>query len=156
MGSPFHQQILWRKLGQWTNGTQRFLSFWIPMVSYEQQNDHDDFYFCMVESVKGIKKKNRKSIKYPSSNSAIRPVPHSTTVPVQIFRRRWKWLSHWDKNQDEFEDTKFNLSSTEPKLFGQHELSNFIRDLNLSKVFRVNGFTTEGKKSLDNWNKGNI
>ena len=36
-------------------------------------------------------------------------------------------------SQDEFEDAEFNSSSTESKLFDQHELSDLIRDLNLSK-----------------------
>ena len=40
----------------------------------------------MVGTVKVFNKKNKKSVKYPSPNSAIWTVPHSTSVPAPIFK----------------------------------------------------------------------
>ena len=91
-------------------------------------------------SVKGFNKKNKKSLKYPSSNYAIWPVSHSTTVPVPIFKEFEEEIENDSKcdlangrSNDTSQDTEFNPSSTDPKQFDQHELSDFIRDLNLSK-----------------------
>ena len=74
------------------------------------------------------------------------------------------WNQSDDTIQDEFEDTEFNPSSTEPNLFDQHEFVLVLltvkrfdqRPKSIERVFWMIGFTTEGKKSLDKRNKGNI
>ena len=90
--------------------------------------------------MKGFNQKNKKSVKNPFSNYVIWPVSHWTTVRVPIFKEFEEEiennsecdLANWRSN-DTSQDTEYNLSSTDPKQFDQHELSDLIRDLNLSK-----------------------
>ena len=68
-------------LQQWTNHKRKGLKFAIPMVWREPKNHYSDCYFCETKT-KGINRKNRNSVSYPSLDSAIRPVPHSEELPV--------------------------------------------------------------------------
>ncbi|GBM34382.1 hypothetical protein AVEN_131473-1 [Araneus ventricosus] len=53
----------------------------IPMMWREQQNHTTDYYFYSVD-VRGFYIKNKKNIFYPNLNAAIRPVPHTSEIPV--------------------------------------------------------------------------
>ncbi|GBN57739.1 hypothetical protein AVEN_255025-1 [Araneus ventricosus] len=53
----------------------------IPMMWHEQQNHTTDCYFCSVD-IRGFNTKNKKNIFYPNLISAIRPVPHTSDIPV--------------------------------------------------------------------------
>ena len=124
---------------EWTKGKRKSLSFGIPMIWRAPSNHHDDCYFCVVPNVFGFNKKNRKSIKYPSLPSAIRPLPHDEHVPVPIVQGLEE-NDNYDSptgglSPDEYEisDDEFDISRTEPQRFSQAELSDLIRDLNLSK-----------------------
>ncbi|KAI6653849.1 hypothetical protein LOD99_3351 [Oopsacas minuta] len=109
------------------------------MIWRESKNHFDDCYFCMV-SVMGCKKSDRHLLNYPNLESAIRPVPHCSDLPVPIFT---EFLGLYDDedgaNSDEVNDhdceydVDFQGPSSEPSLFNQAELNDLIRDLDLSK-----------------------
>ena len=71
-------------LQQWTNHKRKGLKFVFPMVWREPKDHHSDCYFCGIKT-KGINRKNRNSVSYPSLDSAIRPVSHSEELPVPVF-----------------------------------------------------------------------
>ena len=135
------------QIRQWSNGTRKSLKFGIPMVWREPQNHDNDCYFCSIDAT-GLNNKKRKSKSYPCLKSAIRPVLHSSEVPIPLFSGFS--LQDGDKSDDGdndddiihdaatyedvcFNDTDYEGSSAEPMLFDQNELSNLIRDLSLSK-----------------------
>ena len=136
---------------RWTEGRQKSLKFAIPMIWREPSSHFDDCYFCMTNVV-GFNKRNKKSIMYPSIPSASRPVPHSDQLPVPIFKELMEVpntsISSMAKDpvieeqpdaEPEYEDVDFDTSedfvghSREPKRFDQDDLSDLVRDLNLSK-----------------------
>ncbi|KAL4709154.1 hypothetical protein ACJJTC_008082 [Scirpophaga incertulas] len=51
------------------------------MIWREQKNHTTDCYFCSID-VKGFNTKNKKKISYPSPDSAIRSVSHSSEISV--------------------------------------------------------------------------
>ena len=71
-------------LRSWTKGKEKHLPFGIPMLLIESKNHFDDCYFCMV-NVMGCKKSDRHLLNYKNLESAIRPVPHCSDVPLPIF-----------------------------------------------------------------------
>ena len=54
------------------------------MIWREQANHVDDCYFCIV-NVAGFSSKNKSKINYSNIPSAMRPVPHSDSIPVPTF-----------------------------------------------------------------------
>ena len=54
------------------------------MVWREPKDHYSDCYFCGIKT-KGINRKNRTSLTYPSLDSAIRPVPHIEELPIPVF-----------------------------------------------------------------------
>ncbi|KAI6650030.1 hypothetical protein LOD99_6245 [Oopsacas minuta] len=71
-------------LRSWSKGKEKHLPFGIPMIWIESKNHFDDCYFCMV-NVMGCKKSNKHLLNFPNLESAIRPVPHCSNIPVPIF-----------------------------------------------------------------------
>ncbi|KAI6649573.1 hypothetical protein LOD99_6754 [Oopsacas minuta] len=71
-------------LRSWSKGKEKHLPFGIPMIWRESKSHFDDWYFCMV-NVMGCKKSDRHLLNYPNLESAIRPVPHCSDLPVPIF-----------------------------------------------------------------------
>ena len=109
------------------------------MVWREQKNHFDDCYFCMVD-LKGFNRHKKKSWIYPDLESARRPVPHCEDIPLPQFCHLPEKPSEWDFVHQALESSSesdvssiFEESSTTPKQFNQEELSDLIRDLNLSK-----------------------
>jgi len=117
------------------------------MVWREPQNHDNDCYFCSIDAT-GLNNKKRKSKSYPCLKSAIRPVLHSSEVPIPLFSGFS--LKDGDKSDDGdndddiiqdadtyedacLNDTDYEGSSAEPMLFDQNELSDLIRNLSLSK-----------------------
>ena len=129
-------------LRQWTKKDRKSLCFGIPMVWREPKNHFDDCYFCAVNT-KGINRKNRNSLIYPNLESAIRPIPHCSEIPVPVFKGlpelelpgseedKGSVLST-DSSEATGSDAGFPPSSL-PRLFSQGELNDLTRDLNLSK-----------------------
>ena len=71
-------------LRDWTKEKRKGLPFGVPMVWREPKEHLTDCYFCLANT-KGIGKKNRQKISYPSIPSAIRPVLHSHKLPPPVF-----------------------------------------------------------------------
>ncbi len=128
-------------LRDWTKGKRKSLPFGIPMVWREPKDHVTDCYFCLV-STKGIGKKSRRKICYPSIPSAIRPIPHSEELPVPVFKGfalSEDEGSEVDQEQPDSGDIESESSSldrersSEPQQFSQRELNDLVRDLGLSK-----------------------
>ena len=122
----------------WTGGKRKSLSFGIPMIWWAPSNHHNDCYFCVVPNVHGFNKKNRKSIQYPSLPSAIQPTLHDKHIPVPIFQSLleeddYKTPTGWpSSNEYGISDKEFDSLRRESQHFSEAELSDLVRDLNLS------------------------
>lgn len=120
----------------WFKGKKNSFRFGIPMIWREQKNHTTDCYFCSVY-VKGFNTKNRKNISYPNLDSAIRPVPHSSEIPIpQPPSSLDEYLSE-SEDEDTLppqDESSSDFSFDEgPELFSQSELNDLVRDLGLSK-----------------------
>ena len=126
-------------LRSWTKGG-RYLKFGIPMVWREPKDHVTDCYFCM-NNIRGFNMHKKKTWIYPNLESAIRPVLHCEAVSVPTFTT----LPDIDDEDEVTEDTEVLLSVQDyddcdfegtshlPQTFTQGELSDLVRDLNLSK-----------------------
>ena len=106
------------------------------MIWREPKNHTDDCYFCAI-NLTGINKKKHKSFIYPNLPLALRPVAHCDEIPIPVFKElpdvpNENLDVNFEEN-DDLNDNDFVPKSSEPILFNQDELSNLIRDLNLSK-----------------------
>jgi hypothetical protein len=133
-------------LRYWSQGTRKGLNFGVPMVWKEQQNHFDDCYFCLV-NITGINRKMRSKLTYPNLPSATRPQPQSDIVPIPTascltdISEGGNKSSHSDCDSDRDRDcnSDCDVSSDDPRtppsptLFSQNDLSDMIRELNLSK-----------------------
>lgn len=121
-------------LRMWTKGTRDKLAFGIPMIWREPRSHCTDCYFCLVKT-SGYNKKNKCKIEYPSLPSAIRPVPHSTEIPVPVFAQLPS-LEDLDPDEElsDNNDADFEIEDDAArKGFDQNELNDLARDLGLSK-----------------------
>ena len=120
----------------WFNGKKTSFRFGIPMIWREQQNHTTDCYFCSVD-VKGFNTKNKKNISYPNLDSAIRPVPHSSEIPVPQPPSSLDDILSESEDEDTLPpqgESSSDFSFDEgPQLFSQKELNDLVRDLGLSK-----------------------
>ena len=120
------------------------------MIWHEPANNVDDCYFCMTNLV-GFNRKNWKNILYPSVPSATQPIPHCDENSVPVFKELLDIpLSAASLAQDpvlqespesdsgpvsldDDNDIDYHECSIEPSHFNQDDMSDLIRDLNLSK-----------------------
>ena len=79
-------------LRSWSQGKNAKLKFGVPMVWREPSNHLDDCYFCLV-NVKGLNKKNKQFLQYPSIPSAIRSVELVKKFLYQYFLSFQKMMS---------------------------------------------------------------
>ena len=131
-------------LRDWTKGKRKGLPFGIPMTWREPKDHTTDCYFCLINT-KGVGKKNRHKISYPSIPSAIRPTLHSDELPVPVFNGLSPAEEEGsDKDQESEHETQEILAdsddssygtpeSSTPQKFSQPELNDLVRDLGLSK-----------------------
>lgn len=123
-------------LRRWKKG-EAFMKFGVPMIWREPRNHFDDCYFCIV-NVKGYNRLKKRKWEYPNLESALRPVPHDNDIPVPVF----SVLPEIDYSESEDEamavggdanaaDSDFEQQCSQQ--FSTGELSDLIRDLNLSK-----------------------
>ena len=111
------------------------------MVWRESTNHVEHCCFYSINATR-VNKKKRKSLSYKSFPSAIPPVANSSDIPVPEFKKLSDLSidEHSDEEQRDYKeltdvddgDEDFACSST-PVLFNQHNLSDLIRDLSLSK-----------------------
>ena len=113
------------------------------MLWRELKDRYSDCYFCGIKT-KGINRKNRTSLTYPSLDSAIRPAPHSEELPIPVFEGLPQLESALSSEDDlsstdsetTIADNDFSPSLLPPQLFSQNELNDLVRDLNLfQRVF---------------------
>ena len=144
MGSTYYLRKL-STFKKWTKGESSF-KFGVPMVWRELTDHVTNCYFCMVKT-RGFSGKNKHLIQYPSLPSAIRPVPHSTAVPIPLpvplgsNARLEEWTQHTNEDQPVLpaEGNEESLlpgqsSSSTSFRFDQDELNDLVRDLGLSKT----------------------
>ena len=63
--------------GGWISNKGMAMPFAVPVVWWELSNHSSDCYFCLTPPVaSGMNRKKKQRIDYPSTLSAIRPVPH--------------------------------------------------------------------------------
>ena len=106
------------------------------MIWREPKNHTNDCYFCAI-NLTGINKKKRKSLIYSNLPSSLQPVGHCDEILVPVFKELpdvdSKNLDVNFEGQGNLNDNHFVLKSSEPILLNQEELSDLIRDLDLSK-----------------------
>ena len=131
-------------LQDWTKGKRKELHSVIPMVWREPKEHLTDCYFCLVNT-KGIGKKNRLNISYPSIPSAIRPVLHSDQFPPPVFNGFVSSEDEETESKEEHMEMKYKRTDIEsedscieskkavPQQFNQLELNDLVGDLDLSK-----------------------
>jgi len=125
-------------LRSWTKG-KRQLKFGIPMVWREPKDHVTDCYFCMND-MRGYNMHKKNIWIYPNLDSAIRPVLHCEAVPVPTFTTLPDIYDEYDLTEStevpltvQDDDDDFKGKSYLPQKFTQGELSDLVRDLNLSK-----------------------
>ena len=127
------------KLLRWVFGKQKKMPFAIPRIWREPTDHVTDCYFCLT-NIKGFPKKNKPKIVYPSCQSALKPVPHSTDIPIpkvpfrEVFERPES--SSEADSSNEATSSDFELvaaSSNTPVFIYQSMLSNLVRDRALPK-----------------------
>ena len=72
-------------LHDWYKKRKKSMPFAVPMIWREPKDHLTDCYFCKV-NVMGYSTKNKHKIVYPNLNSAMRPVPHSESLPIPVPR----------------------------------------------------------------------
>jgi hypothetical protein len=130
-------KICTEHLRHWRNGKKSCLKFGVSMVWREPKKHFDDCYCCVVNII-GINRNNRDKWSYPDLPSASRLVPHSDLVPVPPFRELPQ-LSEDESCMSDIAQGKESGGSgsdiqttAHTECFDQNELSDLIRDLNLS------------------------
>ncbi|KAJ4427779.1 hypothetical protein ANN_25432 [Periplaneta americana] len=90
----------------------------------------------------GLSMKKRRTVQYPNLRSAIRPIPHSDSLPVPSPPENCVFeVENEDSVEQEGEpnkpstshDSDFEEKDDKPHRLSQAELSDLIRDLDLSK-----------------------
>ena len=105
------------------------------MIWREPKNHTDDCYFCAVNLTR-INKNTRKSLIHPNLLSALWPVARCDEISIPAFEEVPDVPNeNLDVSFEEQDDLNndFAPKSSEPILFNPEELSDLIRDLNLSK-----------------------
>ena len=82
------------------------------MVWREPKEQLTDCYFCLVNT-KGIGKKNRLNISYPSIPSAILPVLHSHKFPPPVFNGFVSSEDEKTESKEELMEMKHKKTDTE-------------------------------------------
>ena len=115
------------------------MPFGIPMVWREQADHTTDCYFFLTD-IKGFSRKNKSKIKYPDCRSAMKPVPHSSEVPIPSPPPTGALdedaLSSQSQSSSEASESEMCIDEIEPHdpiLINQHLLNNLLRDLVLPK-----------------------
>ena len=128
-----------QSLEKWTDGTLKSLKFGVPMVWREPKNHFNECYFCLMD-LKGFNRPPKKNLKLPQFESGCQPVSHCEEVPVSEFNDLPDLFVEYDKFHEEVGSSAsdsggsvFQSSSSIPEQFKQEELSNLMRDINLSK-----------------------
>ena len=119
-------------------GKQKKMLFAVQMIWREPTDHVTDCYFCLT-NVKGFSK-NKSKIVYPSCQSALKPVPHGTDIPIpkapssKIFERPESSSEPDSSSEATSSDFKVVAASSNiPVFINQSMLNNLARDLALPK-----------------------
>ena len=108
------------------------------MIWREPKDHYNDCYFCVVNTA-GFSSKNKHQIVYPNLDSAMRPVPHDSTLLIPV-----PPADGLDSVEDECvvdverqdaADVDFDpdIDGEESKVFTQGELNDLVRDLSFQR-----------------------
>ena len=128
-------QVCDASLSKWKRGQLASMRFGVPMVWREPSNHTNDCYFCVTE-IPNYHPKTLAKVDYPNLPSALRPVPHSSEIPVPVPEQRFQCTpSSGSEDAAEADDSnsEFSDRSAGPSKFSQAELNDLIRDLDLPK-----------------------
>ena len=110
------------------------MPFAVPMKWREPKNHLTDCYFCLTNK-SGISLKSKHTVKYPSLDSAIRPVLHGPELPIPTppdditLTEVTESVPHVQNDPDFVEDDTIN----EPHFLTQEDLNDLVRNLGLCK-----------------------
>lgn len=122
----------------WLSGKKRDMPYTSPMIWKEQTDHVSDCYFCMTK-ISGYSKKTKDKIIYPDCKSAIKNVMCRNgmvipTAPINMTTEdeinEYEISEKLDSDSDYSPETK---TERQPKLFGQGDLKDLVRDLKLPK-----------------------
>ncbi|GFT99819.1 uncharacterized protein NPIL_27951 [Nephila pilipes] len=65
----------------WFKGKKNSFRYGIPMVWRERKNHTIFYYFCSVDG-RGFDKRDKNKISYHNLDSSVRPVSHSSEIPI--------------------------------------------------------------------------
>ena len=107
------------------------------MIWREPKDHYNDCYFCAVNTA-GFSSKNKHQIVYPNLDSALKPVPHDSTLLIPVPPDGLDSVKDEcvvDVERQDAADVDFDpdTDGEEPKVFTQGELNDLVRDLSLSK-----------------------
>ncbi|GBM94668.1 hypothetical protein AVEN_219209-1, partial [Araneus ventricosus] len=123
----------------WLKGS-RHMPFAIPIVWIEPKDQSTDCYFCFTD-IPGITSHSRYIVVYPNLPSAIRPVPHSSELPIPRLPETWSLddnvpVSFVVEEAENDQEPMYADVQASPMthLISQSDLNDLVRDLNLSKT----------------------
>lgn len=128
-------------LNSWWNGSLDRMPFAVPMLWKKQRNHRHDCYFC-ITNVSGFSAKNKHKIEYPTCQSDSKPILHDDSYPVpvtpnQAVKEKVQAVNAKLTVEDLsiLRDPDYNPEEDpeDPHMIDQAELSDLIRDLNLTK-----------------------
>ena len=98
------------------------------MIWREPRNHSDDCYFCSC-NVRGYSTKNKKQIRYPNMDSAIRPAPHGPGIPTPQAPQGLDDFTLSESKSKKCSRNEFQVGdSSGPQQFSQAELNDLTRD----------------------------
>ena len=116
------------------------MAFAVLMVWREPTNHVEDCYFCLTLPIKaGLSLKKIGTVKHPYLPSAIRPIPHSDSLPVPTPSQIHELKLNNEDGVEELNmpstsyDSDFEQNDDLPHKLTQSELSDLIRDHYLSQ-----------------------
>lgn len=128
-------------LNSWWNGTRDRMPFAVPMIWKKQRNHRSDCYFCITK-VGGFSAKNKNKIEYPTCQSASKPIPYDDSYALPITPNQAVKEKLQADNDKKLAEDLLTLKDPDyipeedpddPHMIDQAELSDLIRDLNLTK-----------------------
>lgn len=124
-----------RNLSKWSNSNGK-MAFGAPMLWREQFDHENDCYFCLT-NLKGATMGKRQSIVYANVSTVTKTVLHSDALPVPPLSRIQEFSSqHSSSSLSQASSGNVfqpQINDNAPILFTQHDLDDFVRELNLSK-----------------------
>ena len=127
------------QLLRWVVGKQKKILFALLMIWREPTDHVTDSYFCLT-NIKRSSKKNKSKTVYPSCQSTLKPVPHSTDIPIpkapsrEVFERPESSTEPYSTSEATPSDLEVVAASSKTPVFiNQSKLNDLVRDLALPR-----------------------